>query len=177
METKKDIEQIAYEYSLDVVETTSSANGYPSQLHNAILVDDSLTWDEIEEIAKENNLEIIELHKRDGWELWARGGKAYELYEGTRNPEFNDATRFFEGGGADDFWKEVRDTLSDCALNLERKEFIKMVMHYNEIADCADTLGDDEFIAYTQYKYDTYPKRSASLVGDTHYYNLALIEA
>lgn len=173
---ENELEQIAYENGLEVIQTTSEKYGYPRNLRYAILVDEDWTWEAIEEVANQYNLEIIELYRREGQELWGRCGTAYELYDGTRNPEFNDDTRFFWGGDGDDFWKSEQDTLVERLRDSDRQEFIELLNHYKDIADAVDNLDSSEFIAYTEYKYDTYPKYTARLVGDTHHWGIGLIE-
>lgn len=173
---ENELEQIAYENGLEVIQTTCEKYGYPRNLRYAILVDEDLDWEDIEEVANQHNLEIIKLYRSEGQELWGRCGTAYELYDGTRNPEFNDDTRFFEGGDGDDFWEREQDTLAELLRESDRQEFIDLVDHYKDIADAADNLDASEFIAYTQYKYDTYPKRTVSLVGDTQHWGIGLIE-
>ena len=172
---ENELEQIAYENGLEVVQTTSEKYGYPRNLCYAILVDEDWTGEAIEEVANKYDLEIIKLFCREGQELWGRCGTAYELYDGTRNPEFNDDTRFFEGGDGDDFWKSVQDTLAELLRESDRQDFINLVNHYKDIADAADNLDSSEFIAYTEYKYDTYPLRTARLVGDIHHWGIGLI--
>lgn len=176
MNTQIDLGQIAYENDLEVIQTTSESNGYPRNLRYVILIDEDWDWEDIKEIANKYNLDIIELHKREGWQLWARGRNRDRLYDGQDNPEFNDDTCFFEDGDGDDFWEREQDTLAELLKVSDRQEFIDLVNHYKDIADAADDLDTSEFIAYNSHKYDTYPKYTARLVGDTHHWGIGLIE-
>lgn len=67
-----DIEEIAYENGLELIDTTSAMNGYPQCLKKAIIGFDS--FEEADKLAKENGLSIEIFTKRDGWNLWYRTG-------------------------------------------------------------------------------------------------------
>lgn len=72
------LENIAYEHGLELIETTSEASGYPRNLKKAIIGFD--TFEEAQELADRYGLTVREFTKRDGWQLWVRGGRMWEEY-------------------------------------------------------------------------------------------------
>jgi hypothetical protein len=80
------LEDIAEEVGADIVNVTKGVNGYPMGLHRAITFDDdSFDWLDIEDIANIHNLEIVALHKRDGWNLWEKHYNANTPFNLTEN--------------------------------------------------------------------------------------------
>ena len=82
--------------NLDLVYTTSQANGYPSNEVTAIV--GFSTLETAENFAKKYGLSTVVLHKRDGWNFWARmyynilrplqgsrGGKVMSISEDTHS--------------------------------------------------------------------------------------------
>ena len=82
--------------NLDLVDTTSQANGYPMNEVPAIV--GFSTLEAAENFAKKYGLSTVLLHKRDGWHFWARmcynvlrplqgerGGKVMSRYEDTHH--------------------------------------------------------------------------------------------
>lgn len=67
----KSIREIADERGYDVVETTSSMTGYPEHIKDAVVGFNS--EDEAREFAMENDLDLIWIDQRDGWQMWHRG--------------------------------------------------------------------------------------------------------
>ena len=82
--------------NLDLVDTTSQANGYPSNEITAIV--GFSTLEAAENFANKYGLSTVLLHKRDGWHFWARmcynvlsplkgsrGGKVMSISEDTNH--------------------------------------------------------------------------------------------
>lgn len=63
------------ENNYKTVETTSAWNGYPEHIISAVI--GFKTFDEAKNYADENDLELIWLDRKDGWNLWHRGDQAY----------------------------------------------------------------------------------------------------
>jgi hypothetical protein len=65
----------AYTNGLTAVETTSEGNGYPANLRQAITsftISDLLQEVKAELTSEGHTVHEVMLHKRDGWDLWAR---------------------------------------------------------------------------------------------------------
>lgn len=71
----RNLRDLADENGLDYVSTTDQANGYPSNIQIAITGFE--TYEEAEKFAAENDLKLIQIEKKDGWQLWHRRGAAY----------------------------------------------------------------------------------------------------
>ena len=88
--------ELSKRQNLDLVDTTSQANGYPSNEVTAIV--GFSTLETAENFAKKYGLSTVVLHKRDGWNFWARmyynvlrplqgsrGGKVMSISEDTHS--------------------------------------------------------------------------------------------
>lgn len=72
--------QITEQYdNLQAIEVTTGTNGYPRGLHGAVIGFDS--YDEAEKVAKVYGGEVVEFHRRDGWQLWESRGYAFGAYD------------------------------------------------------------------------------------------------
>lgn len=67
---RKILENIANEYDISLVETTIGMNGYPKQLRYALT--DFKSFEQYCEIKDKYNLDELNLHRKDGWQLWER---------------------------------------------------------------------------------------------------------
>ena len=88
--------ELSKRQNLDLVDTTSQANGYPSNEVTAIV--GFSTIETAENFANKYGLSTVVLHKRDGWHFWARmyynvlrplkgsrGGKVMSISEDTHS--------------------------------------------------------------------------------------------
>ena len=66
----KELAEIAYKENLKVGNTTEGANGSPKNLREVIVCLKAENFEQIKRIANENDLRIISLHKKGGWDLW-----------------------------------------------------------------------------------------------------------
>ena len=82
--------------NLQTIDTTSQANGYPSNTNFGIV--GFSNFEAAENFAKKYGLSTVVLHKRDGWNFWARmyynvlrplqgsrGGKVMSISEDTHS--------------------------------------------------------------------------------------------
>ena len=170
---KRDLAEIASENGLQLIETTASRTGYPERLQKAIIGFD--TFEQAEELAKENGLSIEIFQKRDGWDLWYRTGcTAYEPFRRSAE-DFGDDYSEFSKDDLEDFYEnEVQPMVSDFenldALRsfLDQKEKIQ-----DEIADAED---DEIVITCSGEYYDTIKERTMAYSYDSHSYAIGLID-
>lgn len=73
--TREKCYDLAEQLGLDIVSVTSASNGYPQNVHLALIGFDN--FDQAEDVANANGLTIVSLYKRDGWNLWAEQGAAW----------------------------------------------------------------------------------------------------
>lgn len=109
---ERNLEDIAYENGLELIETTSGWNGYPQGLQKAIIGFDS--FEQADELAKKNGLSIECFTKRDGWNLWYRtGNKEWEPFERSAD-EYGDNASEFSNEDLEEFYEnEVQPFVSD----------------------------------------------------------------
>ena len=100
---KELLETIAYENSLEYIETTTGMNGYPQHLRGAIIGFN--TFAEAEAIAQEHGLCITTFFKRDGWHFYQRDGNttyeplkitSYDYGDDYSHYDYDDVEYFFE---------------------------------------------------------------------------------
>ena len=162
---------IASEAGYDVVETTSGVNGYPADLKYAVTGFED--FESAQEFAKMNGLTLISLHKRDGWQLWERGGSVSEPYKNSAELFGENYSQFSIKDESSYFKDNVRPHLSDFDDIDSLKLFLE---DQEEIIDEFISLEDDEIIIVKDGKYyDTYKKEVMSYSYDTHNYIICAI--
>ena len=170
---KKDLVEIAIENGLQLVETTAKSTGYPERLQEAIIGFD--TFEQAEELAKENGLSIESFHQNEGCDLWYRtGSTAYEPFRRSAE-DFGDDYSEFSKEDLEDFYEnEVQPMVSDfenfddLRSFLDQKEKIK-----DELEDAED---DEIVITRCGEYYDTIKERTMSYNYDSHSYAIGLID-
>ena len=170
---RKDLESIAYENGLELIDTTSARNGYPQRLQRAIIGFD--TFEEAEKLANENVLSIEIFSKHDGWTLWYRtGDKAWEPFERSAE-DYGDEYRQYSKEDLEGFYmNEVQPSV--CAFDdFESLRCFLNIME--EVRDKIEDADDDEIVlASCGGYYDTVKKTTMAYVYDTHHFAIGLID-
>lgn len=166
-----DLRELAEQNGLRFVETTSESNGYPSNLKDALIGFD--TFEEAEALAKEHGLDIMLLHRRDGWQLWHRKANAYEPMTIT-SADYGDDYSDLQCMSAEDFYaEEVAPMLDAFSTLAELKAFVESK---EEIRDEMLTMGEDEIMILHDGKfYEKIEKNPMSWSFDTHNYEIGLV--
>lgn len=77
MDTKKRLQEIAKEYNLELIATTTAATGYPQELKRALI--GFTSYEQAEMVAERHGRELGLVfdcfEKRDGWTFWSRDKK------------------------------------------------------------------------------------------------------
>ena len=169
----KDLAEIASENGLQLIDTTANSTGYPEWLQKAIIGFD--TFEQAEELAKENGLSIEIFQKRDGWDLWYRTGcTAYEPFRRSAEDFGDDYSEFGKDDLEDFYENEVQPMVSefesfdDLRSFLDKNEKIK-----DEIEDAED---DEIVITCCGEYYDPIKERTMSYNYDSHRYAIGLID-
>lgn len=174
MKTTKDLHEIAESNGLEIIETTSQANGYPSNLKYAIIGFE--TFEDAEKLATEHDLEIQSFEKRDGWQLWARtGNTAYEPFK-NNSDDYGDNYSEFDGGSIDEetfLQDEVLERLSDFNNFEDLQNFINSKKEFFEEIEKAGV--HQKVITYMGDYYETIDAESMYFSHDTHHYVIGLI--
>lgn len=132
----KDIISDSGHNCLRVIETTSSANGYPSHVLPAITGFES--WEQAEQFANAYNLALMWCDYRDGQNLWHRANTASV-------PMTITADDFGYNWSVEDneesWFQKFQQDMAECESIEQMKELLKAG---EEIADAFATLGDEE---------------------------------
>lgn len=169
----KNLCEIASENGLQVIETTASRTGYPEALQKAIIGFD--TFEQAEELAKENGLSIEAFKKSNGWDLWYRTGCQMGTSFLRSADDCGDDYRGYTKEDLEDFYlNEVQPMVSDfedfdsLRCFLDKKEKIK-----DEIEDAED---DELVLTCCGEYYATIKARTMSYYYDAHSYAIGLID-
>lgn len=170
---KRDLAEIASENGLQLIDTTANSTGYPEWLQKAIIGFD--TFDQAEELAKENGLSIEVFQQHDGWDLWYRTGcTAYEPFRRSAE-DFGDDYSEFSKDDLEDFYEnEVQPMVSE----FESFDDLRSFLDQNEkIKDEIEDAEDDEIVITRSGEYcDTIKERTMSYNYDSHSYAIGLID-
>lgn len=136
---------IAEAYNLQKGEITTGINGYPSHLRGCVLLcDTGMTFEQMEAIAKEYGVEIVELRRKDGWRFWEERGTAFELFNyqdflTTHNDNVVDYPNYKS------YAEELRDRAKDYR-EYENNE--PMAAKYEAAADAIENkeMAEDTFL-------------------------------
>lgn len=121
---------------LRVIETTSSANGYPSHVIPAITGFES--WEQAEQFANAYNLTLMWCDYRNGQNLWYRANNAVI----PMNISAEDYGDNYELVTSEEYWfDDFQEQMANCESIEQMQELLKVG---EEIADAFATLGDDE---------------------------------
>ena len=168
-----DIEDIAYENGLELIDTTSAMNGYPQCLKRAVIGFD--TFQEADKLAKENGLSIEIFTKRDGWSLWYRtGNHALAPFERSAD-EYGDNYRGFSNEDLEDFYEnEVLPFVSDFNDFASLRSFLD---NKEKIHDKIEEADDDELVITSEGNYyETIKKTTMEYEYDTRHFAIGLID-
>ena len=159
-----DIEGLCY------VETTSGTNGYPQNIQDAIVGFED--WQQLEKIAEKYNLNPVNLHRRDGWQLFERKGTATEPYKNSCNDYGDDYMQYDD---ADAYQKEIMEDVFPYAELLTFEEVEKWMKEKKEVYEELLTCGENEIvITYQGRFYEKIEQTSMSFSHDTHNYIIGL---
>lgn len=169
---KRNINQIAQVLGLQLVSTTSEASGYPRNLRTAVIGFEN--WQQAEEVSAEIGGDIIKLHKKTGWQLWAREGEAYEPYE-LSGETFGDNCITYDMDDEQELIDDLREycyNYYDFGKVLEHVERLKAI--YEEIQD----LEEGEFIAVNDGNIlGKFQRKSMAFSEDNNHYLIAVVES
>lgn len=169
-EEELSLEEIADNEGLKYVESTSGINCYPKNIQDAIIGFEN--WEQLEKIAEKYKLEAINLHKRDGWQLYERQGIATEPYKNSCNDYGDDYNQYND---ADAYQKEVMEDIFPYLELSTFEDVEKCVKERKEVYDELLTCGDDEIVIIYQGRfYDKINETSMSFYHDTHTYVIGL---
>lgn len=168
------LETIAYEHGLDLIETTSDASGYPRGLKYAIIGFE--TFDEAQELADRYGLTVREFTKRDGWQLWVRGGRMfgeYDYEEVWRN-ELNADIEVYKPGDENEVLEELKYFLGCCDRLDSMRCFID---NAERVLDELNKCEDNQFVVTNCGEFEgAYDCKVMSYAYDSSRYAIGIAE-
>lgn len=161
----KTITDFIDENNCDYVNTTSEANGYPRNLTYAIVSDSFKELKELREIAENEGFicEFIKINKKDGWDLWVRGGYVFDNtwckqiseqdYTVDINTENSEEERFEEAAAISYFnLNSFAEQISECE---DFNSAIELVENFkNKTQNIVDEAGENNGVVRVFYDND-----------------------
>lgn len=163
---------LAKQENLELISTTDSANGYPSNEMQAIIGFDN--YEQAEELAEKNNLSVEVFIKRDGNDFWFRtGNKAYEAFERESADYGEDCTTYTKEDVEKYYTNEIEGMLSDFE---DLDELSAFVDSHKAIYAALKNLKDGELLIVCNGEVcDTVQQTTMSYSNDSHMYAIGLI--
>jgi hypothetical protein len=162
--------EIADLESLDYVETTSGTNGYPENIKDVIVGFDN--WEQLEKVAEKYNLNAINLHKQDGWQLYERQGRATEPYKNSSDDYGDDYAQYDD---ADAYQKQTMEDALPYAELSTFEDIEKWLKEKKEVYEELLTCGENEIVITNQGRfYEKINETSMEFSHDTHNYIIGL---
>lgn len=173
-QTIKSLRQIATDNGLQLITTTISSNGYPSNLADAIIGFDS--FEQAKQLAELHNLSIEIFTKKDGWQLYCR----------TNNTMYEPLTNSADDYGDD--YSEFNPTselhyISECSQFIGENIFQSFddlqdyIATSKKLYELFENKNEDEIIITCQGNYyDTIKRNSMSFYHDTKTTVIGLID-
>lgn len=133
-------DMIADDLNMERAEITEGMNGYPKGLRGCVLINDNKhTFDELEKIAERYGVEIVDLKRKDGWQLWQSLGTAFEEFDYAEFlDEHHDNIAYFTS------WEEYAKALREWAYNLKNINLVAELAERAKMDELADTLEKRE---------------------------------
>lgn len=144
--TREKCYDLAEQLGLDIVSVTSSANGYPQNVQLALIGFDN--FDQAEDVANANDLSIISLYKRDGWNLWAEQGAACGPIKLGAEDYGDDYMSFDSSWDEDDLADDLRRVI-DGIEDLDG--IFTIVNFYKKFKEELDDISEDEQVIARMY--------------------------
>lgn len=132
------------------IQTTSDANGYPTNLKTAYIGFE--TWAEAKKFAEERGLTLMCVSRKTGWHVWHRGNMMNEPMT-IKAEDYGDDYNFETD--ADKYFESEREILEDCDTLEEVEENLKSIREVVDAIKAADIEGGEVVVTcYGEY-YET----------------------
>lgn len=148
--TREKCYDLAEQLGLDIVSVTESSNGYPKNVRLALIGFDN--FDQAEDVANANDLTIVSLYKRDGWNIWAEQGAAWGPIKLGAEDYGEDYMSFDSSWDEDDLADDLRRAI-DGIEDLDG--IFAIVDFYKKIKEELDDISEDEQVIAHMYDSDT----------------------
>lgn len=168
-----DFIKLAEEKNLNLIETTSEANGYPRNLQKAIIGFES--YEEAEKLAEKYGLEIEMFERRDGWDLWARRERILNAFD-MANIYVEEGYDFYKVMSFEEFCEreDVQGSLKECE---DFDEMQARLESFKGIFEEIEDLKEGEILIKDNYN-NTFVSKEYTMAYsyDSHQYAIGLID-
>lgn len=148
--TREKCYDLADQLGLDIVSVTESSNGYPQNVQLALIGFDN--FDQAEDVANANDLTIVSLYKRDGWNIWAEQGAACGPIKLGAEDYGDDYMSFDSSWDEEDLTDDLRRAIDGIE---ELDDIFTIVDFYKKFKEELDDTSDDEQVIARMYYADT----------------------
>ena len=143
----KTLNEAAQNFNLEIVNTNSDLNGYPSDLKEALT--GFASFEEAEKVAEEIGGHVEKLVRPFGHEFWTRDGRMYEPVSFTAEM-FGDNYAIFED--AEDYWKDAQEVLAKKIESSDLEEVENIMKDIRKAYDAIDNLKEGEVALCENYR-------------------------
>lgn len=148
--TREKCYDLAEQLGLDIVSVTESSNSYPKNVRLALIGFDN--FEQAEDVANANDLTIVGLYKRDGWNIWAEQGAACAPIKLGAEDYGDDYMSFDSSCDEDDITDDLRRAIDDIE---ELDGIFTIVDFYKKIKEELDDISEDEQVIARMYDADS----------------------
>ena len=173
MKTSELLETIAYENSLEYIETTIGMNGYPKCIRGAIIGFE--TFEEAEKFAEERGLVIRTFFKREGWQLYQRNANTTWGPLEIGCDDYGDDYHQYTADDREDFYEEqVKPMLGDFDNFEDLQQFIE---DRKEVFDELQSIDETQLvITYMGRYYETIDRKMMQWSNDSKTWVIGVME-
>lgn len=148
--TREKCYDLAEQLGLDIVSVTKASNGYPHNVQLALIGFDN--FDQAEDVANANDLTIVSIYKRDGWNIWAEQGAACAPIKLGAEDYGDDYMSFDSSWDEDDITDDLRRAIDDIE---ELDGIFNIVDFYKKLKEEFDKISEDEQVIARMYDADS----------------------
>ena len=143
----KTLNEAAQNFNLEIVNTNSDLNGYPSDLKEALT--GFASFEEAEKVAEEIGGHVEKIVRPFGHEFWTRDGRMYEPVSFTAEM-FGDNYAIFED--AENYWKVAQEVLAEKIESSDLEEVENIMKDIRKAYDAIDNLKEGEVALCENYR-------------------------
>lgn len=167
---KINIEDIADEQGLTIIETTTGSNGYPQELKKALIGFD--TFEEAQALAGDCGLRVTTFTRKDGWQLWSRDNNT--TYKSMQISSADYGDDYMDWDDEEGYIEELKELLQ----NVESFDDMQSIMdNADRIINELRIKDDNEIVITCGNRYhETVRKSTMSWQNDSWYYEIGVIE-
>ncbi len=163
--------ELAEELSLDRVEVTSGRNGYPENLQAALVGFE--TFEDAERVANEHHLEVVRLHRRDGWQLYESKGREFSAMS-PDSSWYGDDYATYKKMDKEDFYQEFIQPFIEDISSLD--DLKALVEEREKLWDEFEEMEETELLITCEGRhYETIEEHPMQWSYDTHNYIIAVM--